>query len=273
MKGLTLCGGLGDAIIVLHESTGYEDLERLGPDDRARVYVISHNPYVAELFRWHPRAAQIEVCVARHFFLNFFDADERRRAGLPPEPIDPNPGRTRAPVRFWPSPDDERILSELPVEPFVAVAPSASGMEIENRNLPDALLIQSLAIARTMRIPAVILGRTYQGPHAQKKPPVRPSGAGILDLTDRLSVPGTFEVVKRAGAVLSAHSCLTILSWFERKPLFLAYPPQYKFHDFDHPSPFGFGKDYPETTRMLFSEFRPSKFATFLSKHIPGRLP
>ena len=63
------------------------------------------------------------------------------------------------------------------------------------------------------------------------------------------------------------HSALLLLSWYERKANFVMYPPKYKWHDFDHPSPFGFGKDYPETVRMLFSEFAPSKFTNFLSEN------
>ncbi len=271
MKGLTLCGGLGDAFLVLHESAAYEALEGLAPGERASVYIISHNPYVAEIFRWHPKASQIDVFVSRYFFMEYSDAAKRADAGIPPDPIDPSLPRACAPVRFWPSPEDREVLdAELPPGPFLAVAPTASGMEIENRNLPTAMVVSALALCRVLEIPAVLLGRTYQGPHAPKDVPPRPSGPGIVDLTDRLSVPGTVEVVKRSRALLSAHSCLLLLAWYERKPNFVAYPPQYKFHDFDHPSPFGFGKDYPETTRMLISEYTPSKFSRFLSKHFRG---
>ena len=268
MKGLTLCGGLGDAFIVLHESTGYEDLERLGPDERARVYVISHNPFVPEVFRWHPRAAQIDVFPARHFFLDYADPAERARAGIPPEPIDPNPGRPRGPVRFWPSPEDrETIEKELPRGPFLAVAPTSSGVEIEDRNIPARVLEAALAEARRQSIPFVLLGRTYQGPHAPKAAPARPSGPGVVDLTDRLSVPGTAEAVKRCGAILTAHSALLILAWYERKPNFAVVPPEYERRDFAAPSPFGFGKGYPESTRSLPEAFPPDLFGGFLDTY------
>jgi hypothetical protein len=267
VKGLTLTGGLGDAFIAMHETDGYDALNRLRPDERARVYIISHNPFVPEIFHWHPYATQIDVFTSSHFFLNFTDPAERARGGIPPEPIDPAPTRPRTPVQFWPSPKDFEVLElSLPREPYLVVAPTASGMEIENRNLPLSILTTALAHARIRRIPAVLVGRTYNGPHAPKAAPPRPSGPGIVDLTDRLSVPGTVEVVKRARAILSAHSCMLLVAWYERLPNFLALPPKYEWHDFLHTSPFGFGKDYPESTRVLFENYRPQMFADFLGR-------
>lgn len=264
-------GGLGDIFIALHDTAAYEELGTLGPDDRARITIISHNPFADELFKWHPRAPQIEILKSQHFFMPPYNNPRiRREAGIPELPPAPRAPRTRAPILFYPSPEDLRILAaDLPREPFLAIAPTASGMEIENRNFPLEILVHLCAAARTRRIPVVFLGRTYQGPHAPKAALRRPQSLGIVDFTDRLSVPGTAEVLKRSRATACAHSALLLLSWFERKPNFVMYPPKYKWHDFDNQSPFGFGKDYPETTRMLFSEFRPLQFVSFLDRHFP----
>lgn len=273
MKGIALYGGLGDGLITIHESTGYESLEKLGPDERARVYIISHNPFAEEIFRWHPKASQIDVFKAKFFFTDYANERIRAEAGIPPEPLDPCEPRPLAPVRFHASPMDLAILEQrLPKRPFLAVAPTASGMEIENRNIPLNILSATTALARTYGIPVVFLGRTYQGPHAPKLAPSLPSGRGVVNLTDCLSVPGTIEVVKRATAVLSAHSCLLLLSWYERKPVFALYPLKYKQHDFDRPSPFGFGKNYPECTRMLFGEFKPNHMRAFLDTHVRPKM-
>ncbi len=273
MIEIEMHGGLGDLFIALHETKAAEELEALGPGERARVTIISHNPFADELFKWHPKAAQIDVVNSRHFFMPPYDDKRIRTDAGVPEMMPPSRApRERAPISFYPSPDDLKILdADLPNVPFLVIAPTSSGMEIENRNLPLASIVHMCAVAKVVKVPVVFVGRTYQGPHAHKEPLKRPSGQGIVDLTDRLSVPGTAEVVKRSRATVCAHSALLLLSWFERKPNLVMYPPKYKWHDFDNPSPFGFGKDYPETTRMLFTEFSPSKFATFLNTYFQNR--
>jgi hypothetical protein len=264
-------GGLGDIFRVLHETTAYEDIERLGPGETARVVLISHNPFCDEIFRWHPKHSQIEVISSRYFFHEYKDAARRRDAGVPERAPEPRPRRERAPIRFYPSSEDMKAIeARLPNIDFLAVAPTASGMEIENRSIPQGILERIASIAKIRGVPVVFLGRTYPGPHAPKVDPQRPVNWTTVDLTDRLSVPGTAEVLKRARATVCAHSALLLLSWYERKPNFVTYPPKYKTHDFDNDiSPFGFGKNYPETVRMLFSEFTPSRFDDFLTKNFP----
>lgn len=262
-------GGLGDCFIWFHETMAYEDIEALKPDERIKVTLISHNPFADEILKWHPKAPQIDIVKSKHFFNPPYDNPQiRKDAGIPEQMPPQRPPRARAPIKFYPSPDDLKIIeSDLPKVPFLGIAPTSSGMEIENRNIPLPTVVHICASAKVRGIPVVFLGRTYAGPHARKDAPTRPSGPGIIDFTDRLSVPGTAEVVKRSRAMVCAHSALLLLSWYERKPNFTMYPPKYKWHDFDNPSPFGFGKDYPETVRMLFVEFTVSKFSEFLKKN------
>lgn len=270
MIEIQLTGGLGDAFIVLHESTAYEALESMPPGERAVVYIISHNPFVGEIFKWHPKVDRISVVRAKHFFVEYADVRQRRAAGLPDRFSSAHPPRPRGPIRFYPSPDDFQALDrEIPRSPFLAVAPTASGMEIENRNIPPEIIRSAVRAAHRRGIPVVLLGRTYQGPHAPKSW-TRPTEPGMIDLVDRLSVPGTAEVVKRARAVFSCHSCLLILSWYERKPVFAVYPPKYMQHDFLSNSPFGFGRDYPESVHMLFERYRTETFEAFLEKNFGG---
>jgi hypothetical protein len=262
-------GGLGDAFITFHETDAYERMCSMRAGDQATVSIISHNPFVHEIFKWHPKAAQIKVVTARYFFHEYTNTVMRRNAGLSDNPPPSAPRRKRLPIPFFPSPEDERIIaSKLPREPFIAVAPTSSGMEIENRSLPPTLVETAFAVARGHEIPIVLLGRNYQGPHPYKPGFTGAGQTGVVDLIDKLSVPGTAHVIKRARAVLSAHSALLLLSWYERKPTFVAYPPKYWQHDFSNPiSPFVFGKDYPETDHMLFSDYRPARFGSFIAKH------
>jgi len=275
MLEIEVRGGLGDLLIKFHHTTAYEELCALGQFDRARVTIISHNPFADELLKWHPNRDRIDVVKSSSFIVEYDKPDLRRAVGVPEIAPPDRPARDPKPVTFYPSPADLAILDfELPPEPYLVIAPTASGMEIENRDIPGPML-EMIAIATLLRgIPIVLVGRTYQGPHAPKNPWPRPCGDRILDLTDRLTVPGTIEVVKRARAGVFAHSALLQLAWVERKPNFVLYPPKYKWHDFDNPSPFAFGKDFPETTRMLFEEFKASKFSAFLSTHFKrGNLP
>lgn len=262
-------GGLGDAFITFHETDAYERICKMGPAESATVSIISHNPFVDELFKWHPKAAQIKVVKARFFFHEHTNTPMRRNAGLSDNPPPACARRKRLPIPMFPSPQDGQVLaSKLPRVPFLAVAPTSSGMEIENRSLPAPLIETAFEVCRNRNIPIVLLGRNYQGPHAYKPGFTGPAQQGVVDLIDQLSVPGTAQVIKRATAVLSAHSALLLLSWYERRPVFVAYPPKYFQHDFSNPiSPFVFGKDYPETDHMLFADYKPSRFESFVAKN------
>jgi ADP-heptose:LPS heptosyltransferase len=262
-------GGLGDAFITFHETDAYERICAMQPREQAVVTIISHNPFVHEIFKWHPKRDQIKVLSSKFFFHEYSNTPQRRNAGLTDSPPPKCARRRRLPIPFFASPQDEVVLaSKLPRVPYLAIAPTSSGMEIENRSLPATLVETAIGISRSRDIPVVILGRNYQGPHAYKPGYTGASQAGVVDLIDQLTVPGTAHAIKRAAAVLSAHSALLLLSWYERKPTFVAYPPKYFQHDFSNPiSPFVFGKDYPETDHMLFKDYKPTRFESFLDKN------
>lgn len=262
-------GGLGDAFITFHETDAYQRICQMGPKDEAYVSIISHNPFVDEIFKWHPNRDRIKVVKSRFFFHEYQNVEMRRNAGLADKPPPACPKRERKPIPFFSSPEDGKVLvSLLPKVPYLAVAPTSSGMEVENRSLPPNLIETAFTSARFRKIPIVLLGRNYQGPHAFKPGFTGPTKDGVVDLIDKLSVPGTAQVIKRAGAVLSAHSALLLLSWYERRPTFVAYPPKYFHHDFSNPiSPFVFGKDYPTTEHMLFKDYSMGRFDKFLARN------
>jgi ADP-heptose:LPS heptosyltransferase len=268
---LEVRGGLGDVFIYLHQSTAYDEINAMGPGDKARITIISHNPFCDEIFKWHPKASQIEVVKSRHFVMEYDNVETRRSIGVQDHAPVGRPGRERKPIPFFESPEDARILAEkLPKGPYLAIAPTASGMEVENRNLPPLLIETAFSLCQKHNIPIVLLGRNFQGPHAYKPGFITNARPGVINLIDQLSVPGTAHVIKRARAVLAAHSALLLLSWYERKPVFVAYPPKYWHHDFSNPhSPFVFGKDYPETVHTLFSDYKPEMFAKFLDRNFP----
>lgn len=258
-------GGLGDGFIELHETTAYEDLESLGARERATVYSICHNPYLHELFRWHPARERIRIVSSPTFFFDYLNVEKRRLSGLPDNPPTRRPVRPAAPIRFYPSAEDLRVLRCLPDRPFLALAASASSVD---RNLPEPVIQAAVRVCAARGIPIVTFGRTYQNPLSMKVE-AAVSGPTVVDLVDCLSVPGTAEALKRARAVLSCHSCLLLLTWYERLPNFTVYPKFYAEHDFWRPSPFGFGKDFPETVHGLFEGFKPERLEAFLDENFP----
>jgi hypothetical protein len=48
--------------------------------------------------------------------------------------------------------------------------------------------------------------------------------AGVVNLVDRLSVPGTGMLIQNAAGVVTAHSSPCLLGWIEEKPQLLLYP-------------------------------------------------
>src|SRR5262245_10923904 len=75
-------GGLGD-LFAQYIDRGYgQALERLRPEQKATVVIVSHNPFCGELFQNHPKKSQIEVRE-----VGYWDPEEnemmRRVHGLP----------------------------------------------------------------------------------------------------------------------------------------------------------------------------------------------
>jgi len=53
-------GGLGDIFNCIYQY-GWHDLEDLTESDRATVWIISHNPFINELFLNHPKKHLITI--------------------------------------------------------------------------------------------------------------------------------------------------------------------------------------------------------------------
>lgn len=187
----------------------------------------------------------------------------------PESHIEKSNTRDRAPVKFYPSPEDLKVMDqELPKEPFLAVSLTASVMQIGDRTIPGEIALSAFLSAAHLGIPIVLLGRTYPG--STKNRLAILNLPRFTDLTDRLSVPGTAEVLKRSTVVFTSHSCLLQLAWYERKPVFTTYPSgHYEHGDFGVGSEFGFGRNYPETVHMTFEQYTSKKFHDFLKKSFP----
>ncbi len=244
MKHVELGGGLGDTVTLMYTSDRYNSLDLLGPDERATVVCMSHNPFVPELFRWHPKRDQFTVRDVGFWWPNE-DAAERAKHQLPP--AQPFVFKLQEKCSFYPSPADVRVLGDV-LKPFVVVAAAAGGMD---RNVPVEACERFVdqAIARGYRV--IVVGRTYGNNRAEIR--LRPREK-MVDLVDRLSIPGTAVLLEHAAAVLAAHSGICLLSWYLKVPVLLLYPEHVRAAHFHSVHQYTFGKDFPTTRHMLFSE-------------------
>lgn len=253
-------GGLGDVFNAMYNTDRYVSLERLGPGEQATVVIVSHNPHVKELFEWHPKKAQLTV-KNLGYWLPSEDAQKRALHGIPPAA--PHASLYQASVNYYQSREDLEIVGRVKSLGKYIVISSAAGTE-PSRDLPKTVREDALeaVIERGYRV--VLLGRGYKlfarAEHEWRQSPM------VDNLIDRLSVPGTANVVLGAEAVVTCHSALCILSWHARKPTFVGYPEYvYKRH-FERMDEHSFGKDRSTTVHLEFSRYDRSKFAGFLDR-------
>jgi hypothetical protein len=256
-------GGLGDTITLMYTSDRYNCLERLEPGEQATVLCTSHNPFVPELFRWHPKRDQITVRDVG-FWWPQEDAEKRAKLGLPP--AQPFVFKLQEKCRFYPSGADDRwvrdIMAAAERKPYVVIAASAGG---KDRNVPLGLCEQFVDLAVARGYTVLIVGRTYGENRHEVRPRPRPH---VFDLVDRLSVPGTGALLEGAGAVLAAHSGMCLLSWYLKKPTLLLYPQHVRDTHFHSVHQYTFGKDFPSTRHMLFSECTKDRIGEFFDQAV-----
>ena len=220
-------GGLGDIFYQLYQRGAYNVLNTLGPDDTARILLVTHNPYAPELFRWHPKMSQLTVQMPG-YWSPADDSAMRAQLDLPAPGANAALPTMEGPIQFYPSPDDESVLAPLQGTRYLVVAPSAG---TPDRFIPQDLLEQQLipALHAQTDLPLVMAGRSYarplpDGTDGRKEYQWDPH-PGVINLVDRLSVPGTASLVQQAAGVITAHSALCLLGWLEYKPQLLLYPP------------------------------------------------
>lgn len=282
---LEFAHGLGDIFVQCYQRGAYNVLRDLGPNDKARVAIISHNPAAKELLEWHPKRNQIEIVDCGYYpdvFTKTSDAELRKKHNLPP--ADPwnqvLPEKTGA-VVFHPSPEDERVLSGLEFgigseartqelkKPLIVLAASAG---LPDRDIPADLIerIVDRMIGAGLRV--VVAGRDYERHGHREWHPTLPeflSSGLVLDLVDKLSAAGTAELVRRCAGIVTCHSALCSLGWLLRKPTLLLYPQTTWERHFKFRDRWAFGCDYPETVHARFEDYTPALVERFLEAMKP----
>jgi len=257
-------GGLGDVISQIYNSKQYTALEHLPPTQKAMVILMSHNPHVKELFHWHPNAAQFDIRDVG-FWWPLDDPHKRSLHRLPP--AQPFHIVRQMHVTFFPSPEDLKILSTLGPTPYLVINAGAGTVD---RNLPmqvceDALELIAGEGFRQDSLRAIAVGSTYS--LGNRKEPRLPDSPLLTNLVDRLSVPGTIELIRKCVGVLCCFSAMCLAAWYLNKPVFLTYPQHVKRKEFDRPANhYTFGRSRPTTMHMDFATYKKSALALFLRR-------
>lgn len=258
-------GGLGDAILRMYFAgeLWYKILENLPPKEHAVVTLMCHNPFLAEVWKWHPKQKQIHVLDLGFTtpFHPWENRDWRVANGLPPEAPCP-PHAPASTMEFYPSAADWKILSPLlSGEPYIVVAATAGGT---GKSFPDEIRKSVARVVRKARFQCVVVGRGMYLAREGRDRDVEP-GFGIVDAVDRLSVPGMIEAVKGAAGVVSADTSVLHAAWQEHRPVFLLYN-RWTLENLVSRGPGGYmqGIDRPDTDHMEFDAYSERRLRTWL---------
>jgi len=259
-------GGLGDVIWTMHYTCKYTSLSALGPDEKRRVVVLSHNPASAEFFKWHPKAAQLDILTLP--YTSPWGPEQRRAHGLGDEPFDTGI-RQPHPIRFYPSPEDAPVLAWLASRRFIAFCLSASE---SHRSIPRENAETAAALAKSYGYEVMVFGRRYSPQHIHGKTKIVMQHVevtleglpGVTSLIDRLSAPGTVEALRLAAGTFCTHSALCLASWFLQKPTFTMVKQDAHERDFLTKGGYAFGQDFPNSWHVLLNYFDPVAFEEFL---------
>jgi len=219
-------GGLGDILNHVYWLPCYGALPSMKEGERAFITVSSHNPHAHELFLWHPKAAQITICNIG-FHCSFQDPSSRDPLKLPRGGCFHSlPG---GPVEFYPHPSDGPAIDDARGLGRYLIFACASAEQ--DKYVPQPIVDAAAARALAAGWSIVVLGRNYihhlydfprDTNSWRKEVRIAPSG-GVLDLVDRLTVPGVMKVIQGATGVFTAHSAVCMASYNMKKPTFVLY--------------------------------------------------
>lgn len=194
--------GLGD---VLEASYGRKLYQLLSDDpDHTHVYLDqTDNPFLIECFEQHPCRHRFDLRYSRH---ECWPQYRLLRYDSPHVPL------------FYSTPAQDQEVRHLQDRgPYVVFCPEARE---ERRYLPRPV---AAAVLRTLRVHEyriLAIGRSYHN-----RPSFDYNGLpDVEDLTDRLTIPQTIELVAGAQGVVTAYSAPVLMAWFNHVPTLIPYP-------------------------------------------------
>jgi hypothetical protein len=264
-------GGLGDAILRMYFSgqSWYGRLETLTEREHAVVTLMSHSPYLKEVFLWHPKRKRIHV-LDLGFTTTFHPWENREwrvEHDLPPEaPCPPyTPSDT---LTFYPSPSDRGMLRRIRKSPsrYIVLAAVAGKPE---KSIPPVLREEIAWVTTMFGFRIVVVGRSSYFRPEDLSWSRKPSRKDFVDAVDRLTVPGMMRLVKGAAGIVSADTSVLHAAWQEHKPVFLLYN-RWTAENLVPRGPVGYmqGIDRGETDHMEFSNYTNDRLRRWLSNRV-----
>jgi hypothetical protein len=261
-------GGIGDVFYMTWVQGHYTVLDDLKPGERAAVVNRCRTPGLEELIKWHPKRDQIDL-----FDLSWHPSEvvteaDRAALGLPgPTPHIP---LVKEPV-FYPSPGDLDLLPSLTKRRYAVFALSGSFPE---KNVPVAVADRIADLLIGMGITVVQVGKTYErrvpkfgGIALDKRVEERLTAReGVLDAIDRLTLPGTCELVRGAVAVVCCDSSIMHLSLRMKKPTFIVVPDKW-FEYWITIDAASWGKVEPHASYTKVSEYSDDRIVRWVDKN------
>lgn len=271
MQFVEIGGGLGDIINQCYLTGDYVALE--GITQRTIILLACPHKFAKEMFTQHPKHDLFEIIEGRYVGYPVFpagvDLDETRlilptqgHTALPTPPV-PRPED----VVFYPNVTDLQLLGDLPAR-FIVLQPFSG---TSNRDLPADIVRAIDDYAAQTGTPLVVVGRNYDRPGKLTREEFTSSHAAI-DLIDKLSVPGSIELVKRSSLCIGGHSAMTYAAWHNRVPNYVLFPTEHGniFFKPGELHQWSFGRDYPETRIDFHSDFSLDKLDQLLTLPEPA---
>jgi ADP-heptose:LPS heptosyltransferase len=245
---ITVGGGLGDIVNQIFYNRTYASLDNLQPEDTCEIILITHNPAATELFKWHPKANQLIIKNPGYWTPDKnYEMMAKHNLTIGPDTIkmsftDPT---------FYISSEEQGLLNTFK-DKQVIVLSAGAGEPV--RNIPDILIKQITEYLNNNKYLLVPVGKTFE--RFDRFEPVYPKQDNIYSLIDKLSVPGTLNLVKQSRAVIACHSSVCLMAWNMKKHNITLLPKSMaNKHGIGRGdiNEWTFGRLYPQT-QLVFNE-------------------
>lgn len=246
-------GGLGDIFNNLYKSGQYAALAFLHPDVKVSVLLFCHSPGAVEIFKYHPKRNQLDV---KNF--GFQKQEDLIRTLKEHDAFKiPRLRGTHGPVHWYPFPEDKEYIDLLKDKRYVIFSTTSSDPV---RDIPRAVVDKLIKHFIKLGYYIVPIGKNYisvDGHKSLRKEQEFPKHEKIINLIDKVSVPGTAVLVKNAVGTITCHSSTNLLAWNLRKPNILLYDSvsETRYDFIGKGTQWTFGKDFLTTYHLCFDNF------------------
>lgn len=237
-------GGLGDVINQCYRFGDYKYLG--GITEKTAILLFCHNPYAVEIFNQHPNSKLFDL---RYEGYPGIPEGNRIRERLEQSGLrraHPPSHHNARDITFYPTKEDLEVLSSLPSS-YVSFQPFSG---CSDRDVPPHIVEDIDKYFASVGVPLVLLGRNYKRP--AKLTTEQTASKTIISTVDKLTVPGTIELVKRSKLFIGGHSSMCLLAWHNRIKNYILVPKDVEEKWFRGSNEWNFGMNYENSRRCEF---------------------